>query len=154
MLRFSSVTLGRNDQVLEIGCAPGGATLAMLDRGAAVFGVDPQPMLLPDRAAKLPFHHERALIEAVPRDTLPDRVTWIVLDASVAAPKALHSLQRLIPRWRRDLRGLLMVWKLNTWDLADKIPAMAAQVREMGFPNLAIANLPAFRQEVAAVATM
>lgn len=152
LIAWSGVALGDGARVLEIGCAPGGATLALLDRGCVVVGVDPQPMALPARVADRPFRHLRRAIEGVPRDELPDAAEWIVLDASEAAPVALHALQRLVPRYNRGLKGALVTLKLNEWDLAEGIPAWVAQVRGMGFRRVEAANLPAFRQEIGLVA--
>lgn len=134
---------------LEIGCAPGGATVALLDRGLRVVGVDPQPVTLPPRLAGAAFRQIRGAIEGVPRDALPDAVDWIVLDASVAAPVALHALQRLVPRYRKGLRGVLATLKLNEWPLVEQLPRWVAQLEALGLTGARAANLPAFRQEIA-----
>ena len=138
--------------MLEIGCAPGGATVALLDRGCEVIGVDPQPVRLPDRLKGSGFRWIGRAIEGVPRDDLPDDVAWIVLDADVAAPVALRSLDRLVPRYRKTLKGLLLTLKLNDWDLAVRLPEFFERLRAMGASRVEAAHLPAFRQELGAVA--
>jgi 23S rRNA (cytidine2498-2'-O)-methyltransferase len=142
----------RGDRVLEIGSAPGGATVALLDRGCDVVGVDPQPVRLPERLAGASFRSVRKAIEGVPRDDLPDDVVWIVLDADVAAPVALRSLDRLVPRYRRTLRGLLLTLKLNDWELATRLPEFFERLRSLGATRVEAAHLPSFRQELGAVA--
>jgi 23S rRNA (cytidine2498-2'-O)-methyltransferase len=153
LVAWSGVTLARGEVALEIGCAPGGATVALLDRGLRVTGIDPQPVELPARLSAAPFVHLRRAVEGVPRDQLPDEVNWLVLDASVAAPVALHALQRLVPRYRgTSLQGLVATLKLNEWDLAGQLPRWLDQLRALGLRPVGAANLPSFRQELGLVA--
>ena len=56
LLAWARITPAAGEQVLEIGCAPGGATVALLDRGLRVVGVDPQPVVLPPRLADAQFN--------------------------------------------------------------------------------------------------
>jgi 23S rRNA (cytidine2498-2'-O)-methyltransferase len=152
LLAWSRVAPVAGDLVLEVGCAPGGATVALLDRGVRVVGVDPQEVTLPDRLAAAPFTHVRAAMEGLPREALPDGVRWIVLDANMAAPAALHALHRLVPRYRSTLRGVVATLKLNEWALVDQLPRWLAQLEEQGLRPVGAANLPSFRQELGLVA--
>ncbi|MEQ1505709.1 MAG: SAM-dependent methyltransferase [Myxococcota bacterium] len=153
LIAWSGSTPRPGERVLELGCAPGGATVALLDRGLVVTGVDPQPMALPPRLADAPFVHLRQPIEAVERDRLPDEVEWIVGDASVAAPVAVHALLRLVKRYRPTLRGVLVTLKLNEWALVDRIPDLIEQLAALGLEPRGggAAHLPSFRQEVGVV---
>lgn len=139
------------ERVLEIGCAPGGATVALLDRGCEVVGVDPQPVTLPDRLADRPFRRIPHRIESVPRDDLPDEVHWIVVDAGVAAPVAIHALPGLVRRWRDSLRAVILTLKLPEWTLAGRTPDMLGKLTEIGLSRVDAAHLPSFRREVGAI---
>lgn len=136
------------DHVLEVGAAPGGATVALLDRGARVVAVDPRPYALPERLSSAPFEQKVAPIEALGRGDLPDDVDWLVVDMGVAAPVAVHVLERLVPRYRRRLRGVFATLKLNEWSLAGRLPGLLAQIRALGLSEVRAANLPSFRQEI------
>lgn len=153
LIAWSGVAPAAGDRALEIGCAPGGATVALLDRGLSVTGVDPQGVVLPPRLAGRPFTQIPKAIEGVPRDDLPAEIEWIVLDVSVAAPVALHALQRLIPRYRPRLRGLFTTLKLNEWDLVDDLPRWLDGLRALGLTVAPPANLWSFRQELGLVGT-
>lgn len=144
----------RGDRVLEIGCAPGGATVALLDRGCDVIGVDPHPVQLPDRLRGARFRWIGQPIERVPPSDLPGEIDWIVLDVGVAAPVALRSLDPLVPRYRRTLRGLLLTLELNDWGVAERLPEFFEHLRTLGASRIAAAHLPSFRQEVGAVALL
>lgn len=138
--------------VLEVGAAPGGASMALLDRGARVIAVDPKPYALPDRLRSAPFTQLRVPIEALRRDELPDAVDWLVIDVSMAAPLAVHVVERLVPRYRKGLVGCFVTLKLNEWELASRLPGFLRQLKDLGFSRVDAANLPSFRQEVGVVA--
>ncbi len=152
MIRWSGLSPKKGESVLEIGCAPGGATLAMLDRGLRVCSVDPQPVVLPERLRQAPFQQHRCLIEQLRREQFPAAVDWIVVDMGVSAPMAVHHLARIVPRYRRGLRGMFMTLKLNEWALVERIPELLERIREMGFDSVEAACLPTFRQEIGVVA--
>jgi 23S rRNA (cytidine2498-2'-O)-methyltransferase len=152
LLAWSRADLRPRDVVLELGCAPGGATLVLLERGLRVVGVDPQDMLLPDELPPDSFTHLRGPIEALQRDQLPDDVAWIVVDLSVAAPVALRALQRLVKRYRSTLCGALLTLKLNEWSLVERAPDWLVHLEQMGLKPMGPAHLPSFRQEVAVAA--
>ncbi len=144
---------GVGDLVLEVGASPGGATVALLDRGARVVAVDPRPYPLPSRLASAPFEQKVAVIESLPREALPDDVDWLVVDVSMAAPVAVHVVERLVPRYRKTLKGCLVTLKLNEWSLADRLPGLLDQLQKLGLRTVQAANLPSFRQEVGVFAT-
>jgi len=140
--------------VLEVGAAPGGATVALLDRGARVVSVDPRPYTLPDRLRAAPFEQKVSVIEALSRDQLPEDVAWVVVDVSLSAPVAVHVLERLVPRYRKTLVGCFATLKLNEWELAERIPELMRRLRALGFTNVHAANLPSFRQEIGVAALL
>lgn len=149
LVAWSGAPLKAGELALELGCAPGGATVALLDRGLRVDGVDPQEMALPERLSAAPFVHHKAPIEAIPRDDLPDGVAWIIVDLSVAAPVALRALQRLVKRYRSSsLRGVLLTLKLNEWSLAEQQEKFRARLAEMGLVPIGPAYMPSMRQEL------
>ena len=152
LIRWSGLQLRKGETVLEIGSSPGGASVALLDRGLKVCSVDPRPVVLPERLQSAPFVQLFSLIERCPRENFPEKVDWIVVDMGVSAPVAVHALSKITPIYRHRLRGMLITLKLNEWALAERLPALLRQVRELGFSKVEAANLPAFRQEIGVVA--
>lgn len=152
LIRWSGIKMRSGETVLEIGSSPGGASMALLDRGLNVCSVDPRPVELPERLQSAPFVQLFSLIESCPRESFPEKVDWIVVDMGVSAPVAIHALSKITPIYRHRLRGMLITLKLNEWTLAERLPSLLGQLRSLGFRHVEGANLPAFRQEIGVVA--
>lgn len=103
LLRFNPVVQS-GWQALEIGCAPGGATTALLDRGFSVTGIDPQ-FMAESVAARKGFRHVRKPARYAEASDLsgvnPD---WIVMDMSILPKDALGELSHVIGLLR-DIHG-------------------------------------------------
>ncbi|HWN71185.1 MAG TPA: SAM-dependent methyltransferase [Haliangium sp.] len=140
-------------RALEVGCAPGGATTAMLARGFAVRGIDPRRM--DERLYReAHFTSVQKLARQVTVDDLrgfnPD---WIVMDMSIAPLEALDELAHVIEILKASHgsslaieKGLLTL-KLNDWAFAEMIPLYLKRIGEMGFADLKPTQLCSNRQE-------
>jgi 23S rRNA (cytidine2498-2'-O)-methyltransferase len=140
-------------KVLEVGCSPGGATIAMLARGLSVTGIDPKYMH-ESLSREREFSFVQKLAKVVTQEDLskvnPD---WLVLDMNLAPLEALDELQHVIQTLRgvygRNLKlktGFLTV-KLNDWKFAENIPLYLKRIRELGFQDLTAMQLASNRQE-------
>jgi 23S rRNA (cytidine2498-2'-O)-methyltransferase len=149
-LAWSGAPLGRGDVVLELGAAPGGGSYALLQRGAEVIGVDPEPIapVVTGWQGEGSFTHVAKAVGGVRRDELPERIDWIAIDMSIAPQVALHSIQRFFPPARKTLRGVLLTLKLNEWSFALELPGMLDRVRALGMSEVRATHLPSDRQEV------
>lgn len=141
-------------QVLEVGCAPGGATSALLARGCTVRGVDPRRM--DERIYREPrFTHVQKLARQVgPEDLAGFNPAWIVMDMGIAPLEALDELAHVVGVLARVHgrklaveKGLLTL-KLNDWRFAETIPLYLRRIGEMGFAELVPTQLCANRQEL------
>lgn len=152
ILRFKPVVQA-GWQALEIGCAPGGATTALLDRGFRVTGIDPQFMT---EAVSLnpKFSHIRKPARYVTKGDLaginPD---WIVMDMSIQPKDALGELSHVLGLLR-DMHGKklairrgFLTLKLNDWKYASEIPFYLKRLGQLGFENLKACQLANNRQE-------
>lgn len=140
-------------QALEIGCAPGGATTALLDRGFRVVGIDPQYMA--ETVAGNPnFRHIRKPARYTTREDLtgvnPD---WIVMDMSIPPKDALGELSHVIGLLR-DLHGKklalrrgFLTLKLNDWKYASEVSFHIKRLSQLGFEALKPIQLASNRQE-------
>jgi 23S rRNA (cytidine2498-2'-O)-methyltransferase len=139
-------------QVLEVGCAPGGATTAMLSWGLNVVGVDPKRV---DMRIQGNPHFQLIQKEArhVSAADLKANPEWLVLDMNIAPLEALDELAHVVALLRKNFgrtlllgKGFLTI-KLNDWKFADSIPLYLARIQEIGFKNLTVTQLVTNRQE-------
>jgi len=143
----------RGWSALEVGCAPGGATTALLDRGFAVTGIDPQ--FMDERVAKREsFTHIRKPARfATEADLSKCNPDWLVMDMSIAPDDALSELGHVISVLRGlhgkslKIRAGFLTIKLNDWKYAADIPRYLARLGKIGFGDLHPVQLASNRQE-------
>jgi len=141
---------------IEIGCAPGGAVWAMLERGMNVVGVDPgamDPRI--DALAKADpkrFHHLSMPVGAVRESLLPETVDYLLLDANLAPQVAFRSALRLAAMRKKTLRALIFTLKMNDWSYLQNLTSFTERARELGFEEIRARQLASNRREVCFVA--
>ncbi|MBI5495455.1 MAG: hypothetical protein HY904_10565 [Deltaproteobacteria bacterium] len=143
---WSGVAPGNNDVVLDIGCAPGGGTLALLQRGARVVGVDPGDMH-PAVAAHPRFQHLAVPFERLDPAALPQDLTWAVYDVNLSPLLVLGALRRLL-QGLPGVRHAFLTLKLNKLEHVERLDWMLAQLRGAGFAHLRVTQLFHNRQEL------
>ncbi len=150
--RFKPV-IPQGGAALEVGCAPGGASTALLDRGFTVTGIDPQHV--DERVFRRPGFgllrkQARFVDEADLRLCNPD---WLVMDMSIAPLEALDELAHVMGLLRKvhgagmKLRHGFLTLKLNDRSFASSIPLYLKRVERLGFRELRALQLCANRQE-------
>ncbi len=119
--RLFGVPLRPRDVALELGSAPGGACLALLERGLRVVGVDPAPM---DPVTRKPdFTHIAESAMTLPVEMrIPTRVSWLLLDMNCNAPTALRAAKRFAGHVSPSLLGVLLTLKVNEWSKVAGLP--------------------------------
>ncbi|MBN2715933.1 MAG: hypothetical protein JXX14_08755 [Deltaproteobacteria bacterium] len=143
----------RGRRVLEVGCAPGGATTALLARGCRVTGVDPQ--FMDSRVAGNPnFSHIRKPARFISADDLRDcNPDWLVVDMSIAPLEALDELAHVVALLKKvhgtrlRLRNGFLTIKLNDWRFASSISLYLRRIQGLGFRDLCPFQLSSNRQE-------
>jgi len=138
--------------VLEVGCSPGGATTAMLNRGMRVTGVDPKRMD-PRLYRRKGFTSVQKMAQLVMPSDLKENPDWIVMDMNIAPLEAIDELSHVIQCLRMNFKkslalkhGFLTI-KLNDWRFADSIPLYLKRLEAIGFRNLRPTQLCSNRQE-------
>ncbi len=158
VLRFG-LDLRAGEAALELGCAPGGISLALLERGIEVLGVDPGAMdpRVADAAQSATnrgsFRHLAEPVGALKRADLPRPLHWIVSDMNLAPRVVLRYVERAVGPSRGTLLGAIVTLKLNEPAMIDELPELAERLRSMGFARIHLAQLPSNRQELCALAT-
>ena len=150
LLRWTRLPLEPGDRCAEIGCAPGGTTQALLARGVHVLGID--PALVDPRVAAHPHFMQLQLRGRDVRRRALRGIRWLVVDINVAPQYALDTVADLVQHPAVDVRGVVMMLKLLSWDLAGQLPEYLAQIRSWGFADVRARQLQFNRQEVAVVA--
>jgi 23S rRNA (cytidine2498-2'-O)-methyltransferase len=139
---------------LELGCAPGGATLALLRRGAKVCGVDPGPMdprvLSYAQANGRTFTHMKLPVGDLHQVELPGRMEILITDMNLAPPVVIHYLENIQRRVRARL--LIVTLKLNDKAMETKLPDFLDRLRRFTPLPFRATQLPANRSEICIIA--
>jgi 23S rRNA (cytidine2498-2'-O)-methyltransferase len=148
-LLWSELPVGEGDHCVEIGCAPGGSCLALLERGCIVTGIDPaemDPLVL----AQPNFQHLRAKAKEVKRSVFR-ACRWLIMDANVAPNYTLDTIEAIVTAPRVRPEGLVLTLKLTDPKLAANLPAFEQRIRTWGYKDIRMRQLTFNRQEVCAV---
>lgn len=121
------------EKAVDIGCSPGGASLALLQRGLEVWGVDPTPVAPALLAWRGPgrFTHLQRPVQSVHPQDLPREFHWMIVDINEGPDRVLPQVRRLVQG--RRIRGLLVTVKANRLEVADRIPEIEDALRNLGF---------------------
>lgn len=149
-LDWSGLPLERGQTVAELGCAPGGASQALLARGLRVIGVDPaevDPVVLADER----FTHIRKRATDVRRREFRG-VTWLAADMNVAPETTMDAVEGIVTHEAVNIRGLLLTLKLLEWEMADLLPEYLQRIRSWGYRDVRARQLTTNRQDVCVAA--
>ncbi len=145
-LAWSGLPMARGEHVVELGCAPGGASQALLDAGLFVTGVDPAEVA-PTVAAHPRFNHVRARVATAPKRLLRG-AHWLAADMNVTPKYALDAVEAVVKHKDISIRGVILTLKLADWSLADELPAYVDRVRSWGYKDVRLRQLAFNRQEI------
>lgn len=161
-VRFFGLKFSAADLVVELGCAPGGVVLALLERGVPVIGVDPAKMAdcvmasaIPERAAavagKAWFYHCRKPAALVGKRDLGLGVTWFMSDMNQSPEVVLKECARFC-KMAPTIRGVLITLKLtDLLQVAEKQQWMDS-LAGMGFKTVRLQQLSVHHKEFALLA--
>ena len=149
-LQWSDFPIRAGDEWVEIGCAPGGASQALLDRGQFVTGIDPAEV---DESvlANPRFRHLRKRGADVRRREFRD-VRWLAADLNVVPRYTLDTIEGIVTHRESTIRGMIITLKLPSWELAEQLPAYVERIRTWGYRDVRIRQLAHNSQEVCVVA--
>ena len=137
----------RGRVALDLGCAPGGASLALLDRGMRVTGVDTGDMdeavLRHDSGG---FRHLRVPLAHLDVMKLPASVDLMLCDINLAPPEVLPHLARL--QQTLNVPRMLLTLKMNTPVFEKRIDEFLTYIRGFAPAPVHVTQLPANRREV------
>jgi 23S rRNA (cytidine2498-2'-O)-methyltransferase len=149
-LDWSGMALQAGQTAAEIGCAPGGASQALLDRGLRVVGIDPADV--DTRVLANPnFTHIRKRGVEVKRRQFRS-VQWLMADMNVPPEITLTTLEGIVTFADLHVRGVIANLKLADWKLAADVPQYLTQIRGWGFDHVSARQLGHNRQEICVAA--
>jgi 23S rRNA (cytidine2498-2'-O)-methyltransferase len=150
VLAWSGLEPRAGERAAEVGAAPGGAAWALLERGLFVVGIDPADMdgrvLVHPRFTHVPRSINVLAAEAMPRD-----LDWVLVDVNAPPKLALRSIELLLERSRRSLRGVIATLKLRDGRAEDDVWRAAGELTKLGFPDVRLRQLAQHHREVALV---
>lgn len=149
-LDWSRLPLKPGQVCAEIGCAPGGACQALLERGMSVIGIDPAEVD-PAVSAHPQFTHIRKRGHEVRRGEF-HAVRWLFADLNVVPSYTLDTVEGIVTHPTVHVRGMLLTLKLLDWKLADELSDYLDRIRSWGFPSVRARQLQHNRQEVCVAA--
>jgi len=157
-VRFFDLKFTSRDIVVELGCAPGGVVLALLNRGVSVIGVDPAKLAegamvsaISEREAaprKGPWlFHCRKPAALVSKRDLGQGTTWFMSDMNQSPEVVLKECARFC-KMAPSIRGVLITLKLtDLLQVAEKEKWMAS-LRDLGFTAVRIQQLSVHHKEL------
>ena len=149
-LHWSALPTQQGDVCVELGCAPGGASQALLDAGLQVVGVDPAAVD-PEVETHPRFLHVRRRTRELPHRQLRG-ARWLTADMNVAPAYTLDAVEEIVMNGESSIRGILLTLKLADLRLADKLPEFVARVKSWGYQDVRTRQLAFNRQELCLVA--
>ena len=145
-LAWSGLPMSSGEHVVELGCAPGGASQALLDAGLFVTGVDPAEVA-PEVAAHTRFNYVRHRTGQAPK-RLFRGAHWLAADMNVAPKYTLDAVESIVKHKDATYRGLILTLKLPEWSLVDELPACVERVKSWGYKDVRLRQLAFNRQEI------
>lgn len=145
-IQWSAFPLSRDDEIVEIGCAPGGASQALLQRGLFVTGIDPAevaPVVLEHPR----FRHVKKRGIEVRRKEFA-RTRWLTADMNVDPNATLATVEAIVCHTGVSIRGMILTLKLGGWDDAARIPEWIERVRGWGYRDVRVRQLVSGGTEV------
>ena len=149
-VQWSGLPLAVDDECVEVGCAPGGASQALLERGLFVTGIDPaevDPVVLEHAR----FRHLKKRGSDVRRSEF-EGVRWLVADMNIAPNDTLDEVDSIVRHPGLSIRGLVLTLKFSDWSVAEQLPKLVERVRGWGYRDVRCRQLVTGGQEICLVA--
>lgn len=141
----------RGLSALDLGCAPGGASLALLDRGMKVIGVDTGDMdevvLRHDAGG---FRHLRMPLSRLNATKLPSAFALLLCDINLAPPEVLPHIARICDSIQ--VERLILTLKMNQPIFEKRLDEFVNFIRSFAPSPVVATQLAANRKEVCVMA--
>lgn len=144
----------RGHTTLDLGCAPGGATYAMLQRGMNVLGIDTGEMdPRVDKAAqeqRVRYEHWRVPVGRVHLEDLPQNIALLLCDINLSPPQVIPEIRRI--QSAVQARRMILTLKLNSPALEDRAHEFIEAIRSFAPHPVFATQLAGNRREICVTA--
>lgn len=152
-----NLKIAKEDNIIEFGSAPGGATLALLEKGAKVFGVDTGVMhelcLNHPNFISVKKSIQETNAEDFERDEKTIEVDWLLSDMNLSPFAVLGELKKFFERTKiKPTKGIVLTLKMTKKEMLKDLDQIEKKVFKMGFDIRFMGQLPGHNQEFALVA--
>ena len=139
--------------VLELGCAPGGASYSLLQRGAEVIGVDTGAMdervLNFSGPSGAKFTHLATSAAELLKNTLPQHVDIVVSDMNLEPSLVLKYVEELC--YSLEPRLLILTFKMNSGAIENQLPYLIRRLQGFAPRPMRAKQLHANRKDVCVI---
>jgi 23S rRNA (cytidine2498-2'-O)-methyltransferase len=147
---WAGFPLAEGQTLVELGCAPGGASQAMLEAGLNVIGIDPAD-IAPQVAHHSRFRHLRMRSKDVKRKEFQG-VDWLYADINLPPTYTLDSVEGILEHPSVNFQGMVLILKLSDWSLAEEIPNHLERIESWGYAHVKVRHLSMNGREVCVAA--
>ena len=137
------------EKVLELGSAPGGASLFLLDQDLIVYGVDPA-LMDKEILKNYNFKHIKKAFETLNENNFREDIDWIVSDVNLPPSVVLQEVDRFLTFL--EPRGVILTLKLHQDRYLRMLKPVVEAFKKKGFTTVELKYLPSYRQEICLVA--
>lgn len=137
------------ETILELGSAPGGASLFLLQQDLKVLGVDPAEMD-PRVTKNIDFKHIKKAFETLTEKDFNRSVDWIVSDINLPPTVVLKEVFRMLTFL--EPRGLIITLKMNDMKHLEVVASIREQMKKQGFTKVELKYLPSHKKEICLLA--
>ncbi|TWT90003.1 Ribosomal RNA large subunit methyltransferase M [Pseudobythopirellula maris] len=151
-LRWAGLPTMAGEVWIELGCAPGGASQALLEEGMQVLGVDPAKVD-PVVEAEENFHQLQMRVQDARRVEF-STAQWLAADLNVDPETLLSAVESIVSHPEVSIRGLVLTIKLleKSMGSPEAIVAYLERVRKWGYQDVRVRQLAFNRHEICLVA--
>ncbi len=139
----------QQEKVLELGSAPGGASMFLLEQDLKVFGVDPAEMS-PIITKNYNFKHIKKPFETLNVSNFAEDIDWIISDVNLPPSVVIQEVDRFLTFL--EPRGVVLTLKLHQDRYLRMLKPIVESYRKKGFSFVELKYLPSYRQEICLVA--
>ena len=144
--RLFNIEISSDDQVVEIGSAPGGISYYVLDRGARLLSIDPASMdPIISNKFKNRFEHIKKSVFDVNREDLPRECHWLISDLNLDAGINVNQSFRIM-EFFPSIKGAFLTIKTPVLSDLTKIDKWVSKF--LGKYEVNVFHLPSHRREI------
>lgn len=137
----------KGDVAIEFGSAPGGATLALLEKELKVFGVDTGSMH--ESCTSHPnFVSIKKSIQETNAEDFNHKIDWILSDMNLSPFAVLGELKKFFERTKiKPQKGIVLTLKMTKKEMLKDLEQIEKKIFKMGFDITFMGQLPGHNQE-------